>query len=204
MEEEKILLKIVYKKAYYCYLEASYDESIKILNNSLDIWFETRDKYKFMTLIGLNYLKLKNYDRAERAFYEVLGEFPYNPKILDLIGTLYYESSKFVESEKMYLKARDEDFFNFGLTLKSAYSAWKSGNIIRAFKRLKAGYIPSVINAQEEKELKKFLLDFLRQSKSPQAFDLVKNFREWQLNKKKASNPYDFKFKKGKLWQRNI
>lgn len=204
MENDKLFLKTLFKKAYDLYLEETYEDSQKLLSQTQDLWFDEKDKCKFLTLFGMNSLKLKNFERAKRSFFEVLAIFPHNPKIYDMLGEVYYSEGKYVESEKMYVRAKEEDFFNFDLTLKSARSAWKSGNYIRMFKRLKDGYIVDVISKEEEKELKKFLLEFLKTSNYPETYSLVKNFRDWQFVKKKESQSYNYRFRRGRLWQKNI
>jgi hypothetical protein len=102
-----------------------------------------------------------------------------------MLGEICFLTGDYKESDRMYSRAKKCDYFNFDLTLKSALSAWKSGNHQRMYKRLKEGYIPEIISRDEELNLKKFLLDFLSNSNYPKAYSLVKKFRKWCSFRKK-------------------
>lgn len=187
MDKEVILIKILYKKAHDLYIDESYEDSLKLLIQTSEIWFDHQLKHKFLYLQGMNFFKMKNFERAMRIFYELLTLIPRNPKIFFMIGEICYLTGNYKESEKMYSRAKKCDYFNFELTLKTAMSAWKSENYMRMYRRLKEGYIPEIISKDEELKLKQFLLEFLSTSDYAKAYQLVKKFRKWCSFRKKQT-----------------
>ena len=185
MDKDISLLKTLFDKASNLYLNNKYVESLNLISNTSEMWIDYSQKYKFLSLIGMNYYKLENYTRAERPFLESLAIKPDNIKVLDLLGNIYFIQGRYIESEKVFLLAMRNDFCNYNFSIKTAKSAWKSGNLLRMVKRLKEGYIPEFIGKKEEKNLKLFLLDFLQNSNIPEAYNLIKNFRKWCYEQKK-------------------
>jgi tetratricopeptide (TPR) repeat protein len=187
LDKEVILIKILYKKAYNLYLDECFEDSLKLLIQTSEIWFDHHLKIKFLYLQGMNFFKLKNFERALRIFYELAILIPRNPKIFFMLGEISYSLGNYKESERMYSKAKKCDYFNFDLTLKTALSAWKSDDYLKMYKRLKEGYIPEIISKEEELKLKKFLLDFLANSNYSKTYSLVKKFRKWCNFRKKQT-----------------
>ncbi len=193
MEKDLLLIKTLFKKSLNLYQDKRFQDSINLLSNTSDLWINYIEKWRFLTLLGVNYFKLSNFNRAERIFLESLTIVPDNLKALDLLGRIYFIQGRYIESERIFYTAKKYDFYNFYLNIRMALSAWKSGNLQRMFKRLKDGYIPHIIGKKEEKKLKEFLLDFLKNSNNSEAYVLIKNFRKWcyevkQKVKKKHKN----------------
>ena len=185
MEKEIVLLKTLFIRAYNLFLDGHYEDSLKLLSHTSEIWVDYFQKSKFLTLMGMNYFKLNELNKAERALLEALAVSPESVKVLDLLGQIYYYQKRYIESEKAFLTAKRRDFYNFYFSIKTAKSAWKSGSYLRMFKRLKEGYVPDLIDMKEERKLKDFLLNFLRDSKTPDAYVLTKRFRAWCYERKK-------------------
>jgi len=184
MEKDLVLLKTLYNKSYSLYIEKKYEESLNLLNHTSEIWIEYSQRSRFLTLVGMNYFKLEKLEQAERALLESIAIYPDNIKVLDLLGKIYYLQGRFIESEKAFLEAKKNDFYNFYFSIKTAKSAWKSGNFNRMFRRLKEGYIPQLISKKEEKKLKEFLLEVLHNGENPEAYEHIKKFRKWCYEKK--------------------
>jgi tetratricopeptide (TPR) repeat protein len=184
MEKDLVLLKTLFNKSYNLYLDSKYEDSLKLLNHTSEIWMEYSQKSKFLTLVGMNYFKSQKFSQAERALLESLAHYPDNIKVLDLLGKIYFAQGRFVESEKAFLEAKKNDFYNFYFSIKTAKSAWKSGNFKRMFRRLKEGYMPQLISKKEEKKLKEFLLEVMHNTDNPDAYEFIKKFRKWCYEKK--------------------
>jgi tetratricopeptide (TPR) repeat protein len=185
LKKDLVLLKTLFDKAYKLYVDKKYIDSLNLLNHTSEMWIDYPQKNRFLTLIGINNYKLKNYYLAERALLESLALYPDNIRVLDILGKIYYVQERYIESERVYLKAKKNDFYNFYFSIKTARSAWKSGNYNRMFRRLKEGYMPQFIGKKEVKKLKEFLLEFLRTSDSPHTYLLIKKFRKWCYEKDK-------------------
>ncbi len=185
MQNDILLLKKLYNKALQLYKEGNFRESLNLLINTSELWIDYPHKFNFLFLIGYNNYKLGNYGPAERALLEALYIYPDNIKALIILGKILFLQERYREAEKFFLNAARYDVYNFNLLIKTAYSAWKSGNIKRMIRRLKEGYFPEFMNKKEEKQLKKFLLDFLHNSKIPQAYYIIKKFRIWCYNQKR-------------------
>ena len=170
LDREVILIKILYKKAYNLYADENFEDSLKLLTQTSEIWFDHELKTKFLYLQGMNFFKMGEFDRSIRIFYELKNLVPKNPKIFFMLGEILYHTGNFKESERMYTRAKKCDYFNFELTLKSALSAWKSDNFIRMYNILKEGYIPEIISKEDEDRLRIFLLDFLSNSNYDYAY----------------------------------
>lgn len=184
VDKDLMLLKKLYSKSFNLYKEGKYKESLSLILNTSELWIDYIQKSRFLFLLGINYFKLEENDRAERALLESLAIIPDDIRVLDLLGKIYFLQERFVESEKIFLRAKKNDFYNFHFSIKTAKSAWMSGNFKRMFKRLKEGYIPQLIGEKEEKKLKELLLDFLRNSNIDHAFFLIKQFRKWCYEKR--------------------
>jgi len=185
LNSEIIFLKTLFTNAKRLFNNQNFTESLTLLQNTSELWIDSPKKVAFLMLTGLNFLKLKKYERAERAFLEALAGSPENINALDLLGQSYYYMGKYEKSEKFFLTARNIDFFNFEYTLKSAKAAMKSGHYRRMFKRLKEGYIPEIITFVDERRLRKILSEFLKLESIDDSFILVKKFRAFCYDKKK-------------------
>jgi tetratricopeptide (TPR) repeat protein len=121
---------------------------------------------------------------------ESVAESLNNPKILDILGGLYYSLEKYEDADAVYRAALREDGYNVDFIVKSARILWKLGDVRRAFKRLKLGYSLDSLDISEERKLDKFLLDFIRNSDLPQSYYYLKKIRSWYSNYKKRNDLY--------------
>lgn len=190
MEKFQILLKSLYSKAKDLYIKENYKDSLLLLKNTTDMWQDNSYKARCLMLIGMNYIKTKEFDLAERALLESVAESLNNPKVLDILGGMYYSLGKYEDADSVYRTALREDGYNVDFVVKSARILWKLGDISRMFKRLKLGYALDSLDISEERKLDKFLLDFIRNSDLPQSYYYLKKIRSWYSNYKKRDDFY--------------
>ena len=113
-------LKFIFNKSFEFYKENKILEAKEILLETRNIWFNKKNRYKFMTLLSLVHIKNNDLILAERLLIEALSLSPGNIKILNLLGDIYLKEKRYKEAEKIYKKAKKEDNYNFEITLKLA------------------------------------------------------------------------------------
>lgn len=190
MKKDSLILKNLFNKSYNLYVSERYKESLNLLNSKAPLWFDHHSKFKFIILIGMNFYKTGQFDRAERSFYEALSLFPENIKVMDLLGKMYFMQKRYIDAERIYMKAKREDYFNFEFSIKAAQAALLSKSHKRMFRRLKEGYLPEFITHEEEKKLKKFLLDYMKNNAGPDTYEQVKKFRSWCHKRRESILPF--------------
>ncbi|HOJ64795.1 MAG TPA: hypothetical protein PLE45_10285 [Spirochaetota bacterium] len=188
MEKIRDFLKKSFYNAFSFYKEERLDEAKEIILETKDLWFNHRDRYKFMTLLSLIYIKLNELNIAERILLEALSLVPGNLRILDLLGNIYLKKNRYKEAEKIYKKAKKEDSYNFDITLKLAYISMCLNDYDKMINILKEGYRFDFIGENEEKKLKSFLVDFLKRINYENSFYIIKDFRKWWIREKKIKN----------------
>lgn len=183
MSNEIFYLKKLFSRARKLHKEGNYSDSLSFLQNSAELWMESSKRVAFMMLIGLNFLKQKEFERAERVLLEAQAISPSNVNVLNLLGQACFYMERYERAEKIFLNARNIDFFNFDFTLKAAKAAMKAESYNRMFKRLKEGYIPDVITEQDGLRLKRILLQFLELNDVKNRYKMVKSFRSFCYDK---------------------
>lgn len=187
MTDEIFYLKKLFNGARKLHKEGRFGESISFLQNSADLWMDSSKRSSFLMLLGLNFLKQKEYERAERVLLEAQAISSSNLNVLNLLGQACFHMERYERAEKVFLSARNIDFFNFDYTLKAAKAAMKAGCYGRMFKRLKEGYIPDVLTEQDHLRLRRILLQFLANKEAKNSYRLVKSFRSFCYEKNRLA-----------------